>query len=289
MLELQREIRLQRKIVRNRDSANRDKYTKLFEPVTKTLTSLKSPPDATAATTATPATASLISIDEKKEDVKKEEEPLVHLDDLEEIVGPGELYTRALAEIPQRLRDDGKLGLDTKNHMIGDWTYNVAGDRLIVRNREEEDSTIIDDYNVWCLLLTFNPKKTRLETQDEDGQLLPFVRKYAYVVDRLGLMARYERLATGQKRVKYNLLRRVHEGSGFLFTTRPPTVIHPDTVVVPSDPAGLMEAIALALAEFRAGNTSMRNVVVPLAAEAKRMGILPKNLLSNDEKTWVFA
>ena len=289
MLELQREIRLQRKIVRNRDSANRDKYTKLFEPVTKTLTSLKSPPDATAATTATPATASLISIDEKKEDVKKEEEPLVHLDDLEEIVGPGELYTRALAEIPQRLRDDGKLGLDTKNHMIGDWTYNVAGDRLIVRNRDEEDSTIIDDYNVWCLLLTFNPKKTRLETQDEDGQLLPFVRKYAYVVDRLGLMARYESLATGQKRVKYNLLKRVHEGSGFLFTTRPPTVIHPDTVVVPSDPAGLMEAIALALAEFRAGNTSMRNVVVPLAAEAKRMGILPKNLLSNDEKTWVFA
>ena len=84
-------------------------------------------------------------------------------------------------------------------------------------------------------------------------------------------------------------MERVHEGSGFLFTTRPPTVIHPDTVVVPSDPAGLMEAIALALAEFRAGNTSMRNVVVPLAAEAKRMGILPKNLLSNDEKTWVFA
>ena len=29
--------------------------------------------------------------------------------------------------------------------------------------------------------------------------------------------------------------------------------------------------------------------VVPLAAEASRMGILPRNLLSNDEKTWVFA
>jgi len=44
-----------------------------------------------------------------------------------------------------------------------------------------------------------------------------------------------------------------------------------------------------ALAELRAGNTSMRNLVVPLAQEAKRKKILPKNLLSVDEETWVFA
>ena len=74
-----------------------------------------------------------------------------------------------------------------------------------------------------------------------------------------------------------------------MYTTSPPKVVHPDTVVVPSDRAGLKKALFLALSEFRAGNTAMRNVVVPLAAEAKRKGILPEHLLTNDEKTWVFA
>ena len=50
-----------------------------------------------------------------------------------------------------------------------------------------------------------------------------------------------------------------------------------------------MRALLQALAELRAGNTSMRNLVVPLAQEAKRKNILPKHLLSPDEETWVFA
>ena len=288
MLELQREIRAQRELVRDRDSAKRDKYTKIFEPVTKTLTDMSTP--VVPAAPAAPAPS-------------KEEEPLIQFDDIKDEEpgelyaetlaatpqGPGELYIRALAEIPQRLRDDGKLGFDTVNHMIGDWIYEVIGNTLVVRNGDEEENIFIDDYKVWCLLLVLNPKKIKLETQDEEGQLLPFVKEYARIADRLDLLDRFESLRTGQKRIKYNLLKRVHAGSGFLFTTHPPTLIHPDTVVVPSDPAGLMNALSLALAEFRAGNVSMRNVVVPLAAEANRMGILPKNLLSNDEMTWVFA
>ena len=173
--------------------------------------------------------------------------------------------------------------------MIGDWTYEVAGNTLIVRNGKEEDSIVIDHYDTWHLLLVFNPKKIRMEMYDDEGDLFPFVKVYAQIADRLGLLERYESLSSRKKRTKYKLLKNIHEGSGFLFTTRPPTLIHPDTVVVPSDPVGLMNALSLALAEFRAGNTSMRNVVVPLAAEANRMGILPRNLLSNDEKTWVFA
>ena len=50
-----------------------------------------------------------------------------------------------------------------------------------------------------------------------------------------------------------------------------------------------MRALLQALAELRAGNTSMQNFVVPLAKEAKRKKILPPNLLSPDEETWVFA
>ena len=50
-----------------------------------------------------------------------------------------------------------------------------------------------------------------------------------------------------------------------------------------------MRALLQALAELRAGNTSMRNFVVPLAKEAKQKKILPHNVLSADEETWVFA
>ena len=84
-------------------------------------------------------------------------------------------------------------------------------------------------------------------------------------------------------------------GSGFLFSIRPPPfemkkrLFHPSTVVIPSDKKGLLRALLQAVTELRAGNTSMQNVVVPLAQEAKRKKILPANLLTADEMTWVFA
>ena len=125
MLKLQREIRSRREIERGRDNSSRDKYTKIFQPITKSLTSLKSPIPQ-------PSTTPI---------KKEEEEPLIRFnDDLVKIEGPGELYTRALATIPPDLRDDGMLGLNTKNHTIGDWNFNVIGNTLVVRKRDEEDS-----------------------------------------------------------------------------------------------------------------------------------------------------
>ena len=73
-----------------------------------------------------------------------------------------------------------------------------------------------------------------------------------------------------------------------MFTYHPP-VVNPNTVVIPSDNDGLMHALVVALADLRAGNTSMLNIVVPLAQEAQRKGILPKGLLKPSETTWVFA
>jgi len=61
------------------------------------------------------------------------------------------------------------------------------------------------------------------------------------------------------------------------------------TVVVPSDKKGLLRALYQAVAELRAGNTSMQNLVVPLAQEAQRKKILPPHLLSPDETNWVFS
>ena len=66
-------------------------------------------------------------------------------------------------------------------------------------------------------------------------------------------------------------------------------LIHPSVVVVLSDKQGLLRALIKSVAELRSGNTSMQNLVVPLAQEAKRLNILPRNLLSSKEMTWVFA
>ena len=86
-------------------------------------------------------------------------------------------------------------------------------------------------------------------------------------------------------------------GPGFLFSVKPPPPsvprsgkrIKPTTVVIPSDKKGLLRELVKAVAELRAGNTDMQNYVVPLAQEAKRKRILPRNLLSADEQMWVFA
>ena len=66
-------------------------------------------------------------------------------------------------------------------------------------------------------------------------------------------------------------------------------MIHPSTVVIPSDKKRLLRDLLKAVAELRAGNTSMQNIVQPLAQEAKRRKILPPHLLSPKEMTWVFA
>ena len=118
------------------------------------------------------------------------------------------------------------------------------------------------------------------------------------MVDELDLVdfayAKYgDRIKT---RAKFKLLQDLENksGSGFLFSVQPPPFskkgrIKSSTVVIPSDKKGLLRALYQAVAELRAGNTSMQNLVVPLAQEAKRKNILPPHLLSADEKNWVFS
>ena len=67
------------------------------------------------------------------------------------------------------------------------------------------------------------------------------------------------------------------------------SVFQPSTIVIPSDKKGLLRALVQALAELRSGNTSMQNLVVPLAHEAQRKWILPTNLFTPEELTWVYA
>ena len=195
---------------------------------------------------------------------------------------PGIVYKQALTDVPVRFRDDGLLGLDTANHRIGDYVYSVDGDTLKVHGNNEEYEYEIDDIDLWKLLLVKNPQRINLNLYDKHKQLLPFVEKYREIATELNLT---NAAAPGfKKRTKYKIAI-LEIGSGFLFTTHPPA----NTLLIPSDNPGLLRALYVALAELRAGNSSMRNIVVPLSQEARRKGILPENLLSADEETWVFA
>ena len=277
MLNLQSQIRAQREKDRIAKTTRREKYTKMFEPVTKSLERLVTP--------APPATNNLVDLtDVIPEHVNVPLEPMKEeKDEFEEMQEPGELYKEALNNVPIRRRDDGMLGLNPEKHSIGDYIYEVVGNTLKVHHDHEQKHFEIHDLELWKLLLVKNPQYIGLKLKDEQKRYLPFVEEFKDIVDQLNLVA-----SSGHRgfknRVKYKMLMEMRGGSGFLFSVQPPT-----TLVVPSDNLGLMRALYQALAELRAGNTSMRNIVVPLAAEAKRKKILPENLLSADEETWVYA
>ena len=143
-----------------------------------------------------------------------------------------------------------------------------------------------------------------MELKTLKGNYVPAVKNYVDIVHKLHLVeiAIRNHPRTYKNRSKYKLIESFStKGTGFLFSVSPPPfldkdiekkkkkIIKPSTVIIPSDKKGLMRALLQALAELRAGNTSMQNFVVPLAKEAKRKKILPPNLLSPDEETWVFA
>lgn len=296
VLELQSQIRAKREKLRKRKTHDDEKYTKIFAPLTKTIKKL-------APAQSTPVAPVDVKEVESKEELEPEEaeseeervpeeeeqvEPeqeLKHEPWNDNILEPGELYKEALSVIPRRDRDDGMLGLNSNTHHIGNYIYKVSGNVLHVsknRNSDEYKRFVVTDPDLWKLLIVLNPSKIRLRLKDNNGKYLPFVHDFTNIANELNLLSSY---SGSKKRVKYNILTNLHHGSGgFLFST-----VAPPVVVLPSDKQGLLSELYKALAELRAGNTAMRNLVVPLSREAARRHILPKNLLTPDEETWVLA
>ena len=269
MLQLQSQIRSQRESERKAKTYNSGKYTKIFEPVTKSIEKLLPSVDLE---TSEPIIDNLVDL--------KEDEPSANLIDFKEEPEvpeePGDLYKQALSDIPRKFRDDGMLGLNDI-HQIGEYTYEVRGNTLHLSKDDDHKEFEINNLDLWKLLIVGNPSKIHLQLKEE-GQYLPFVQDYVDIAKQLGLLDSY---AGSHRRVKYKVLS--HKGSGFLFSVQPPSV------VLPSDRVGVLMELNKALAELRAGNTMMRNLVVPLAQEAKRMNILPPHLLLPEEETWIFA
>ena len=139
------------------------------------------------------------------------------------------------------------------------------------------------------------PNDIGLKLKNIRGNNTPTLDEYIRIADDLHLINTARKYYIQFKnRAKYKLLPKNVVGQGFLFTSKKTkflrgNLIHPSVVVVPSDKQGLLRALIKSVAELRSGNTSMQNLVVPLAQEAKRLNILPPNLLSSKEMTWDFA
>ena len=285
IVQLQDKIRRDKGKNRQLKSAEERHFTKVFKPITASLDNLKKRSEGKSTTTAN------YDDDENEGGVMDEDKIKIE---------PGRLYYEALRNISSRSLDDGVLGLNDRSKKIGEYVYSVDGDTLRVFNdRGEMRSKVIKDYNLWRLLLSQTPKG--LPVTDENGRNTPAVNEYIKMADDLGLIdSALRRGFTGLKRRdKYKLL--VHKevvGRGFLFTSRRPgflknnrkrSIVHPSVVVVPSNKKKLMRELMKGVAELRSGNTSMQNVVAPLAQEAKRLKILPPGLLTDKEMAWVYA
>ena len=277
MLQVQSEIRKQREEKRRSNNWRREKFTRMFEPVTSSIARLAQVPQ--------PPPPPPVPAPEPVKDEEEEEEDKFY-DTVKEPEEESEIFRQALDEVPEAYRSDGVLGLDVTTRTIGNYAYQVKGDTLHCTSDDDEAIFQIKTFELLLLLLVKNPNRIELKLK-QAKEFLPFVYDFKDIADRLQLEATGQNLPGFYARKKYKILRELEKaGTGFLFTHAPPTT---NTVVLPSDKEGLIQQLVLAVAELRAGNTSMQNLIVPLAAEAKRLGCLPKYLLSPEEETWVFA
>ena len=278
MLQLQARIRTQKEKQRLIKTNQSSRYAKIFEPVTKTMEKLSKP-------------AAEVPLGEVADDLIDFKEPAMKKEEEEESEEEEDLFDSILQTIPVSLRDDGIFGLNVYNDRIGSHEFRVIDNVLIV---EGVKSFHITDPDLWRLLLVKNPNSISLKLKST-GKYKSFVKDYKEIVDELNLEDfAYARYGDSMKRrAKYKLLQDLKNksGSGFLFSVQPLPFskkrVKSSTVVVPSDKKGLLRALYQAVAELRAGNTSMQNLVVPLAQEAKRKKILQPQ--SPDEKNWVFS
>ena len=274
-LKIENRLRQQREREKQSRHAESVKYSRILEPVTKSIEQLKS------VERTVPKEENLIDLNDETEVLSRPE--------IEE-EKQGELYLNALDSIPLQLNDDGVFGLNVKTGEIGNNTYSVVGNMLITQNKT--DGTVknfeIDDPKLWQLLLIQRPTMIKFELKSQHDH--DILHEYKNIVSTLNLVQDANNKGIlYRKRAKYKLLTG-KKGSGFLFSAQPPPFLfHPSTVVVPSDKKGILRELYQSVAELRAGNNSMQNIVVPLAQEAKRRNILPQNLLTPTEMNWVFA
>ena len=305
IIDTDTEIRSQKERKRIADISNRATYQKIFDPITSTMRSVAKTP---------PPVGDLITFEDNSPPPSPgKEEDGVEMES-ENSSQEESAYDRVLKSIRPTLLEDGFLGLCPDSMLIGKYRYSVDGDMLTIHDQTEGDKSFsIQDDDVWKLLLMKTPP-AKIRTGEA-------AKKYREIIKSANLIGHFIPSKI-RNRKKYDI------GKGlYLYTKTPPQI--PDltssdtkkaspaiteptssdvknkstavtesissnskkvsTIVIPAKKQRLLRMFIQSLAELRAGNESMRNIVVQLAQAAKSRNILPKNLLTDDELTWAFA
>ena len=297
LIHLETQIRAKRERERLLRTGQSETYGRIFEPITKEIKSLKQvealgapaapavPAASAPATPAPPVTPPYKTPPTTPVHTPPKTAPPEF--QLAEVIAPE--YFDAKREIKARNREDGYLGLDIESQTIAGRHYTIDGSHIIVDappGNTGKTKITIQHPRTWVMLLAKNPNNIILTKDLRTKQLYPWVlewRKIAKELDFINFINQSQQAVDIRKRVKFKLLQK---GKGFLYSLVPP----PHTVVLPSDPQGVLRELQKSIAEYKAGNSSMRNIIGPLIQQARRMKILPKYLQKAcKEFNWIYV
>ncbi len=316
IIDAETEVRASREKKRLERDAQARAYGAIFEPITATMRQLKE-----TRPSAPPVEHDLLGALGKVEDDTPPLVPIPHI--------PAAVAARSSVKKDWGKREDGLLGLNESTMEIGGLRAARNGDVLTVYDaRGERHKYEIDNPLVWRLLL-YNGVPDAQEGLREAIDTYRGIARDLDLVERAkqrpgtayDRRRKYTHLLApttmppppppppnpGGKGFLFSLKRPTSFSDADVAAVAPsakrtdrrddaattsdalPTHIKPSTIVIPSDKRGLLTALARALGEYRAGNSSMRQVLVPLAQAARRRGVLPAKLLTSEESTWVYT
>ena len=298
LIHLETQIRAKRERERLLRTGQSEIYGRIFEPITREIKTLKQvetlgAPAAPPTPVPTPAPASptpLGTPQYKTPPTTPAGSPPKTAPakfELSDVIAAE--YFDAKREIKARNREDGYLGLDIDTQTVTGRHYTINGNQIIVDSPSRKKGKIkitIQHPRTWVMLLAKNPNNIISNTDFRTHQTYPWVLEWQDIAQRLhfkDFIDNSPHAADVRKRAKFKMLQK---GKGFLYSLVPP----PHTVVLPSDPQGVLRELEKSIAEYKAGNSSMRNIIGPLIQQARRMKILPKYLQKTcKEFNWIYA
>jgi hypothetical protein len=247
ILETKNNIRTEREKQRIRNEKLNLQYAMLMNPITRQLEAVL--PTTTTTTTTTPQ--------QESEETPEEIEQLAPPPDREKT-----LYEQAL-QLTQHARGNDASSLLVDSQTINNIPYSVENGTSLVLHTPEGGPELVFhniDEHVWQLLLTNDA--TGLPLRQTNNLPTQTLRKYRHIIQKLNVA--YDPPVQKQRDLfSPRLKEAAAAGSGLVF---------------PCDVPTLMRDLRVYAAEYRAGNRSIVNYIVPLAAEARRLGVSKKRL-----------
>ena len=273
IIDLETEIRAKEEKKRVNKIGQHETFSKIFEPITKELKTISEVTQPTSIPDPVPVK------NEPDGRQSPERSPPISPQKY------SQPYTAALNAVSADNLEDGLFGLNPLEKVISGYRYHIEGNSIVVHGTEGYQDVKVVNPVTWLILLSKNPAKI-CDLKNAAGDYTDAAKEFIHIGKHFNFVdnAKLTDKKGYERRTKYSMLTGGH-GSGFLFSVRAPPV----NKFLPSDPQGVLRELQKSLAEYRAGNKSMRNIIVPLYQQAKRMKILPKNLLSEKEFSWIYT